>query len=83
LNQVFETSIDNLRQYFDLSDFLISLYYIAETTVSPLHTATYLRKEMQRVQTFILARNFEQGLATADYEKAYRSRIIGPLLNLL
>ena len=26
MNEVFSVSIDNLREYFDLSDFLISLY---------------------------------------------------------
>ena len=26
MNEVFSVNIDNLREYFDLSDFLISLY---------------------------------------------------------
>lgn len=100
IEKLFGTKVNNLREYFDLSDDLISVFggppntrpqhptaaaYALSSASNSSHSNTYTKKELQRVQTYILVRNFEHQDLNFDhiYEKIYRSRLLTPLIELL
>ena len=100
IEKQFGTKVSNLREYFDLSDDLISVFggppntrpqhpraatYALSSAYNSSHTNTYTKKELQRVQTYILVRNFEHYDLNSDhvYENIYRSRLLTPLIEML
>jgi len=94
IEDVFQTKVKNLREYFDLSENLISVYS-GPPNIKPahkaiklhpklLHSENYIKRELQRVQTYTLVRNFEHKDKTknTDFELIYKSRLLAPLIQV-
>lgn len=64
--------VQNLRDYFELSDVIICEEgYMGSSKI----------KDFQKIQTYILAHNFENRMP--DFQSIYLSRMLVPLLRLL
>lgn len=73
IEQRYGKEVKNLRDYFDMSDVIICEegYMGSSSKV----------KDFQKIQTYILAHNFENRVP--DFQVIYLSRMLMPLLRLL